>query len=225
MKKEWVLNRETVFYAAYDSIPDTLGYDFGQERAFSYAGLLNTEVVSHIARFVSDIWQIHPFSEGNTRTTAVFAIKYLRAMDYKVDNEPFKNHSWYFRNALVRANYEDVTRGISPEMVYLERFFENLLYGTRYELRNRYLHLDWGTWQETTQETTGTTQETDATTQEMPDRTRDRMLLPLRSNPKLTARQLAEELGISFDGVRYHLAKLRKEGVVHHEGPRRGGRG
>ena len=223
-KKEWVLKGETVFYAAYDSIPDTLRYDFAQERSFSYVNLSSDEVVSHVARFVSGIWQIHPFSEGNTRTTAVFAIQYLRSMGYEVDNGLFKEHSWYFRNALVRANYEDVTRGIAPQMLYLERFFENLLCGTNHELRNRCLHLDWNERQAATQETGNTTQEAGNTTQETTGSTRDLILKMLRADPGLTAQQLANDLGISFDGVRYHLAKLRKEGTIHHEGPRKGGR-
>jgi fido (protein-threonine AMPylation protein) len=125
------------------SVEDTLRYDFAQEQGFAYAGLSAVDVAHHIARFVSGVWQIHPFGEGNTRTTAVFAIKYLRTMGNEVNNGPFQDHSWYFRNALVRANYEDVTRGIAPTMTYLERFFQNLLCGTRHELKNRYLHLEW----------------------------------------------------------------------------------
>lgn len=97
----------------------------------------------HIARFISGIWQIHPFCEGNTRTTAVFAIKYLRSLGYAVDNEPFKAHSWYFRNALVRANYDDLDAGVVSDLSFLEQFFENLLMGTHHVLRNRYLHVDW----------------------------------------------------------------------------------
>lgn len=229
-KKEWVLKGETVLYASYGTIAETLRYDFAREHDFSYAELSNVQIAHHMARFASGIWQIHPFGEGNTRSTAVFVIKYLRAMGYKMGNEPFKNHSWYFRNALVRANYEDVTRHISPDMSYLERFFENLLCGTRHELRNRYLHLDWAEWQSaaqgevgTTQETVRTAQETEGTTQEVSDSTRSQILKLLMVNPKTTARQIADELGISFDGVRYHLARLSKEGAIRHEGPRKGG--
>lgn len=142
-KKEWVLNGETVYYASSSSISDTLTYDFSQERDFEYVGLSDVEVARHIAQFISNIWQVHPFAEGNTRTTAVFAIKYLRAMGYHVENEPFKAHSWYFRNALVRANYENVKQGISPTTTFLELFFQNLLCGGQHELKNRYVHLDW----------------------------------------------------------------------------------
>jgi prophage maintenance system killer protein len=142
-KREWVLKGRSVYYASADSIEDTLRYDFVQEREFSYAGLSGPEVVRHVARFISGIWQIHPFGEGNTRTTAVFTIQYLRSMGYELNNEPFGSHSWYFRNALVRANFEDVTRSIAPTTAYLERFLENQLIGTSHELKNRYLHLDW----------------------------------------------------------------------------------
>ena len=99
------------------------------------------EIISHLTRFVSGLWQIHAFSEGNTRTTAVFTIQYLRSLGFDVDNEPFANHSWFFRNALVRANYRNVAKGIDYTPVYLERFFRNLLLGEQWDLRNRYLHI------------------------------------------------------------------------------------
>ncbi|MBR3315312.1 MAG: Fic family protein [Atopobiaceae bacterium] len=189
-KKEWVLKGETVYYATCGTIEETLRYDFTQERNYSYAGLSGIDIAHHVAKFVSEVWQIHPFGEGNTRTTAVFAIKYLRSMGYRVDNEPFKNHSWYFRNALVRANYEDVTQGVSPEMVYLERFFENLLCGVRHELRNRYLHLDWPQKQ-ISQEVESALQVTDQVTDQV------RALLNVLGDGELSAMELMNLLGLS----------------------------
>lgn len=136
-KNEWVLRGDTVFYATADSLLDTLSYDFGQERDFSYARLSRSEAVRHFSRFVSRLWQIHPFGEGNTRTTAVFTIKYLRMLGFEVSNEPFAENSWYFRNALVRANYTNLATGIEETSVYLERFFDNLLFGASHPLLNR----------------------------------------------------------------------------------------
>ena len=143
-KKEWVLHGKSVFYASADSINATLEYDFGQEKQFSYKGLSLQESVRHLAKFTSDIWQIHPFCEGNTRTTAVFIVKYLKTFGFHINNDAFAEHSWYFRNALVRANYNDLTRGIHATTEYLERFFGNLLLGTEYELKNRNLVIDDG---------------------------------------------------------------------------------
>lgn len=140
-KKEWVLNGETVIYASCNSIKETLDYDFQAEKNFSYHGLSNQEIVKHLAKFASDIWQIHPFTEGNTRATAVFMIKYMRTLGFEVNNEGFEKHSWYFRNALVRANYNDFTKDIHSTTKYLEMFFSNLLLGTNCELKNRYLHI------------------------------------------------------------------------------------
>ena len=197
-KKEWVLKGETVYYATCGTIEETLRYDFTQERNYSYAGLSGIDIAHHVAKFVSGVWQIHPFGEGNTRTTAVFAIKYLRSMGYRVDNEPFKNHSWYFRNALVRANYEDVTQGVSPEMVYLERFFENLLCGARHELRNRYLHLDWPQKQ-ISQEVESALQVTGQATDQVSDQVSDqvRALLNVLGDGELSAMELMNLLGLS----------------------------
>ncbi|MDO5422202.1 MAG: Fic family protein [Eubacteriales bacterium] len=141
-KKEWVLNGQTVLYASWNSIRDTLNYDFEMEKHFSYEGLSLQEAIRHLAKFTSDIWQIHPFCEGNTRATAVFIIKYIKTFGLKADNEAFRSHSWYFRNALVRANYNDLRNGIHATTKYLELFFSNLLLETHYELKNRYLHID-----------------------------------------------------------------------------------
>ena len=143
-KKEWVLHGKSVFYASADSINATLEYDFGQEKQFSYKGLSLQESVRHLAKFTSDIWQIHPFCEGNTRTTAVFIVKYLKTFGFHINNDAFAEHSWYFRNALVRANYNDLTRGIHATTEYLEHFFGNLLLGMEYELKNRNLVIDDG---------------------------------------------------------------------------------
>lgn len=136
-KHEWVLNGETVLYANADMIRQTLEYDFGQEKAFDYSGLSKEEAVKHLARFVANIWQVHPFGEGNTRTTAVFTIKYLNSLGFEVNNEPFEEHSWYFRNALVRANYTNMTKGIYMNTEYLEKFFRNMLLGESNELKNQ----------------------------------------------------------------------------------------
>jgi fido (protein-threonine AMPylation protein) len=136
-KSEWVLRGDTVFYATADALLDTLAYDFGQERDFSYVRLSREESVRHFARFISRLWQIHPFGEGNTRTTAVFTVKYLRMLGFNVPNEPFVENSWYFRNALVRANHTNLTTGVEETLLYLERFFDNLLFGANHSLRNR----------------------------------------------------------------------------------------
>lgn len=142
-KNEWVLNGKSVFYASYDSIPMTMEYDFKTEAAFSYKNLSKDNISRHLAQFTCDIWQIHPFGEGNTRSTAVFLIKYLSSLGYSINQECFAKKSWYFRNALVRANYNDFQNDIYATTIYLEKFFENLLFGGKNELKNRYLHIDW----------------------------------------------------------------------------------
>lgn len=142
-KNEWVLNGKSVLYASYDSIPITMEYDFKTEATFSYKNLSRNEIIKHLAQFTCDIWQIHPFGEGNTRSTAVFIIKYLNSLGYFIGHECFAKNSWYFRNALVRANYNDFQNDIYATTIYLEKFFENLLFGGKNELKNRYLHIDW----------------------------------------------------------------------------------
>lgn len=140
-KKEWVLNYDTVHYLNWEDLRRALDHDIEQERSYSYKSISSDELIAHITRFVSGIWQIHAFGEGNTRTTAVFTILYLRDIGFKVENDMFADHSWYFRNALVRANYRSAVEGIDYSPQYLERFFRNLLLGEQWDLRNRYLHI------------------------------------------------------------------------------------
>ena len=140
-KKEWVLDGDSVMYGAAFELKAALDYDFEQERHFSYKNLTLEETVKHITFFVSRLWQIHAFGEGNTRTTAVFTIKYLRSLGLNADNELFAENSWYFRNALVRANYNNLQKGIHENLEFLEKFFRNLLLGEHNELKNRFLHI------------------------------------------------------------------------------------
>ena len=142
-KREWVLDGDTVMYGGAWELRETLDYDFKTEREFSYADLTMSEIIRHLAHFVSRLWQIHIFGEGNTRTTAVFFIKYLRSMGFNVTNDVFAKHAWYFRNSLVRANYQNVKNGVYEDMSFLETFLRNLLMGEKNELKNRYMHIRW----------------------------------------------------------------------------------
>lgn len=146
-KKEWVLEGDSVNYLNWEDLRRALDWDIEQEKNFSYKGLTDDEKIEHIAKFISGFWQIHAFREGNTRTTAIFTIQYLRSLGYEVNNEMFAKHSWYFRNALVRANYRNIQKGIDYSPIYLVRFFRNLLLKDGWVLKNRYLHIrptdDW----------------------------------------------------------------------------------
>lgn len=140
-KKELVLDGDTVSYLNHEDLRRALDYDIEQEKQFSYSGISIDDIIKHITDFVSGLWQIHPFCEGNTRTTAVFTILYLRSIGFKVNNELFALHSWYYRNALVRANYKNALKGIDYAPVYLEYFFRNLLLGENHDLSNRNLNI------------------------------------------------------------------------------------
>ena len=140
-KKEWVLDGATVLYGSATELRATLDYDFSEEKKFSYKGLSMDEIIHHLAIFISRLWQIHVFGEGNTRTTAVFFIKYLRTLGFDVTNDIFAENAWYFRNSLVRANYNDLKNGIHETTEYLELFLRNLLLNEDHPLHNRTLHI------------------------------------------------------------------------------------
>lgn len=201
-KKEWVLNGETVLYAGANSLKETLEYDFQQEKKFSYKGLSQYEIVEHIAHFISYLWQIHPFGEGNTRTTAIFLIKYLRKLGFKnVDNNLFSEHSWYFRNALVRANYEDLSNNILKTEEYLIRFLKNLLLSEKHLLKNRELQiLPIDTSNDTVKPSIDTVNEP--------------LLSLIKSNPSITAAQIGKLLGISLSTAKRRLKTLKENGII-----------
>ena len=140
-KKECVLNGATVLYGSATELRATLDYDFSEEKKFSYKNLSMDDIIRHLAFFVSRLWQFHVFGEGNTRTTAVFFIKYLRTLGFDVTNDIFDENAWYFRNSLVRANYNDLKNGIHETTEFLEVFLRNLLLNETHHLHNRALHI------------------------------------------------------------------------------------
>ena len=221
-KKEWVLDGDTVHYLNWEDLHRALDYDIEQERQFIYKGLTTDQLIKHIAHFVSDIWQIHAFGEGNTRTTAVFAILYLRDLGYKVENDMFAQHSWYFRNALVRANYRNAVEGIDYAPEYLERFFRNLLLGEQWDLRNRYLHIH-PTEEWRVQPNLSPSVKTVEKTVEKTTRTVEKILKILSNTPSITVREMSEILGLSRRGVEEQIKSLKQKGVIRRIGPDKGG--
>ena len=221
-KKEWVLKGDTVHYLNWEDIRRAVDFDIQQEREFSYKGLTDDEKVKHICRFVSGLWQIHPFREGNTRTTAVFTIQYLRSIGYKVNNDMFADFSWYFRNALVRANYKNSALDIDYDYSFLEKFFQNLLMGTKHELKNRYMVIaapDGWNAQNDTHEMKNDTQGAGNDTQNLEYDTRlsdiptkvelDKWIeIQIRKNPKITTEKLASMSQRSVITIKRHIAKL-----------------
>ena len=204
-KKEWVLNGETVLYASADSLRATLEYDFEQERKFSYKGLSEQDIIEHIAHFISNLWQIHTFGEGNTRTTAIFLIKYLRKLGFKnVNNDLFANHSWYFRNALVRANYEYLSRRIYKTEKFLIRFLLNLLLIGNYSLKNREMHILADTVIDTVNSQIDTVNDT--------------VFSLIKHDYKVTAKEISERLKISLSTVRRKISELKNNGKIERIG-------
>ena len=198
-KKEWVLNGETVLYASADSLRATLAYDFEQERKFSYKGLNEQEILEHITQFISNLWQIHIFGEGNTRTTAIFLIKYLRKLGFKnVNNDLFADYSWYFRNSLVRANYEDLSRGIFRTDKFLIRFLSNLLLRGNFSLHNREMHI-----------LVDTVKPRIDTVKPRIDTVNDTVFSLMEQDNKITAIEIIERLGLSLSTVRRKIKELR----------------
>lgn len=223
-KKEWVLKGETVLYASADSIRETLDYDFMQEKNFSYKDLNINDAIIHIAKFISGVWQIHAFGEGNTRTTAVFTIKYLRTFGFDIRNEAFANHSWYFRNALVRANYNNLSKGIFATTEYIEAFFRNLILSEQNELKNRTMLIKESS--ERDAQSANTLNEVaskckfctlDCTLEEIA------VLNFLREQPKATQKEIAVHIGKSERTVKTITVNLTKKGIIERKNGKRNG--
>ena len=223
-KNEWVLKGATVLYASAGSIRETLEYDFSQEKIFDYKNLNIDEAIRHIARFVSGIWQIHAFGEGNTRTTAVFTIKYLHTFGFNFSNETFANHSWYFRNALVRANYNDLTKGVYATTEFLEKFFRNLILNEQNELKNRNLQID-----EIEKEAIQSAKQTDMDIPKCINCTLDctleeiAVLNYLKEKPNATQKEIAQHIGKSERTVKSMTVNLSERGIIERKNGRRNG--
>ena len=223
-KKEWVLEGDTVLYLNWEDLRRAIDYDLEQERAYTYKGKSPDEMIGHLTQFVSGLWQIHPFAEGNTRTTAVFTMQYLRSLGFDVDNDQFAKHSWYFRNALVRANYHNIAKGIDYTPIYLERFFRNLLFGEQWDLRNRYLHIN-PTEEWSVQPNLAYPTSTPQVPEQVPEQVRDLFhtknpliieLIRTIGDEELSVSQLMEKTGLKHrpNFIEYHLTPSIAEGYV-----------
>lgn len=212
-KAEWVLDGDTVMYGGALDLRATLDYDFSVEKEFSYRGLSVDETIKHLALFVSRLWQIHIFGEGNTRTTAVFFIKYLRTLGFDVTNDIFAENAWYFRNSLVRANYTNLKKDVHETTEFLELFLRNLLLGESNELKNRYLHIKSVPKCRRIEENCTL----DCTLDESV------VLKLIAENPKITQKQIAEKINKSERTVKTITVSLEENGFIAREGGKRFG--
>jgi len=211
-KQEWVLGGETVLYGSADSLKSTLEYDFEQEKKFNYKGLSRQETIEHIAHFISYLWQIHIFGEGNTRTTAIFLIKYLRRLGFKeVNNDSFAEHSWYFRNALVRANYENLSKGIHKTDKYLILFLSNLLLNGNHSLKNREMHVHYA-------DTVNSGNDTVNSGNDTVNSGNGTVFSLIQQNKNITAIEISERLDLSLSTVRRKIKNLKEQGIIERIG-------
>ena len=208
-KGEWVLDGDTVQYASTAIIGNALDYDFEKERKFKYKGLSKRQVAEHLAEFTTSVWQIHPFCEGNTRTTAVFLIKHLRSLGFNsVSNNLFADNAWYFRNALVRAATTNILEGVYPDRIYIDHFFGNLLLGEKNILRNRDLHIhaDKNATVKSDNATVNATVKISATQKAICEL--------LGGNGKLTAEDMANDIGKDVTTIKRAIKGLKDKGLL-----------
>ena len=237
-KKEWVLEGDSVNYLNWEDLRRALDWDIEQEKNFQYKGLSDDEKIEHIAKFISGIWQIHAFREGNTRITAIFTIQYLRSLGYEVNNEMFAKHSWYFRNALVRANYRNINKDIEYSPIYLVRFFRNLLLGESWVLKNRYLHIDpTDEWKVQPRLATPQVphtphqkvdrkggQKTEKVGRKGGQKTKESILSLIASDPFVTTNEMSKRLKINRSAISKHIKKLKEDHIIERIGPDKGGK-
>lgn len=216
-KKEWVLDGDTVLYGRWQDLQMTLSYDLEQEKHFNYANLTISDSIRHMADFVAGIWQIHPFAEGNSRTTAIFIIKYLRSIGFtQINNELFEKHSWYFRNALVRANYKNVQKAVNPDNSFLVLFFRNLLLNEQTPLHNRDMHVH-SNVQSAKMDDEQLSKCRNCTLEEMA------VLRIVQQNPCTTQKQIAEQIGKSERTIKTLTVNMVRKGIIVRKNGKRNG--
>ena len=214
-KKEWVLDGATVLYGSAMELRATLEYDFSEEKKFSYKDLTMDEIIHHLAVFVSRLWQIHIFGEGNTRTTAVFFIKYLRTLGFDAANDIFAQNAWYFRNALVRANYNNLKNGVHETTEYLEKFLRNLLLDEKNELHNREMHIS-GKLIQSANDSNSKCK--NCTLEEIA------ILKEIVKNPNITQKELAVAIGKSERTIKTRTIEMQEKGLISRENGKRNGK-
>lgn len=220
-KKEWVLGGEaSVSYQPSMDLTTAIEYDLNREKEFDYSNVSLADAINHLGRFIADLWQIHPFREGNTRTTAVFLIKYLRSMGIPATNDMFKEHSWYFRNALVRASYKGLN--ISPTTKFIELFLRNLILGENNILRNRDMLVGASLWTPAVQSVTTISSKSQFDT--LNCTLEDLSVLKLiGDNPKITQAEIAKSIRKSASTVKRITSSLVEKGILIRRNGRRDG--
>ncbi len=209
-KEEWVLEGDTVIYGNAINLKETLEYDFGVEKAFSYKGISTEQLITHLSKFIANLWQIHVFGEGNTRTTAVFLIKYLSKLGFSVTNDVFADNAWYFRNALVRANYNNYAKNVFETTHYLELFLRNLLLGEKNELSNRKMHVGYSKASEG--------QKTICNDKE------ERIVKQIAQNAQITQTELSLQTGIPLRTVKEIMKNMQQKGKIERKGSKKTGK-
>lgn len=231
-KREWILRDESVTYGSALTLRASLARCFADEREFDYSRLSARTMIPHFCRFIAQVWQIHPFGEGNTRTTAVFAVKYLRSLGFRTENNMFKDNSWYFRNALVRANFADFRYNARRDLSFLEAFFRNLLLGENNLLKSRLLLIGMS---DSERDAMMASLGLDAgrgcqkkvvrkrLSEKGCQKTAKKIVELMRDNPEVTQADMACALSISRQAVQKHIAKLKSAGRIRRVGPDNGG--
>jgi len=223
-KSEWVLKGNTVLYSDFNLIRQTLDYDFAQEKQFDYKTVDYFQSIQHIVKFISGIWQIHAFGEGNTRTTAVFAIKYLRSFGFEIDDKLFAEHSLYFRNALVRANFNDLKNNIHATTDYLMRFFGNLLLNENNILKNRELLVDSENKQKFQSAKNEENENSKSDICTLNCTLEERFVLEfLKDNPKATQKEIAVHIKKSERTVKTITSNLQQKNLLERQNGKRDG--
>lgn len=194
-KEEWVLDNESVIYADYRDLEITVAYDLDNERKFDYSKLSIDEAINHLAFFIANLWQAHIFEEGNTRTIACFLIKYLHTLGFELTNDTFSKNSWYFRNALVRANYTNITKGIYEDKSYLVKFLRNLLLGEKNILSNQDLHIS-------------------SFRRIIKNSKESKIISLMHNNPNIKLEDIAIELGVSLRTLKTIISKMKSNGLI-----------
>lgn len=221
-KEEKILLGDTVYYGSFQDIKETLDYDFDREKKFSYTDLSLKDKIEHVAEFISGIWQIHPFAEGNTRTVAIFTIKYLRTIGFDINNDFFEQNAKYFRDSLVRANYQDLKRGIQYTKEYLNKFFENMLFEGKNELDSKYLIIPVDENPKNVgvnQKNVGVNEKNVGVNEKnVGVKTADRVLFLIKDNNKITINEISERLGKTTRSIERAIQRLKKDNRIERIG-------
>ena len=120
-KSEPALGGISIEYSDCFDIEKDATYVLDKMNHYAWEKVSIEEVAEIFSKYLAELWKVHPYREGNTRTVITFCSQFIESKGFYIDSDLFKDNAQYMRTALVAANalFSDLGDKRKPE--YLEK--------------------------------------------------------------------------------------------------------